>query len=171
MNICYSGGAQGADTIFGEEAEDIGHTVIHYRPNIVKQPNFPYQEAHNALLLANKTLKRTYPTSKKSIDNLLLRNYLQIKDSNRIYAITALDENLLPLGGTAWAVIMGINKGIEEIYLFDSIKNKWFEFSGIRFQETNDIPVPSGKYTGIGSRILTDNAIKEIKKLYLPVKI
>jgi hypothetical protein len=166
MNICYSGGAKGADSLFGKLAEKAKHQVIHFRPKDVTEGLATIADAE--LIKANVFLNRTYPTSRESVNNLLRRNYLQIYDTERIYAVTYLDENKIPKGGTAWAVIMGININVNEIYVFDQSKNTWFIWSGFGFIEihTRNIPNPSGKYTGIGSRILTDMGETAIKELY-----
>lgn len=164
MNICYSGGAKGADTLFGTLAEEAGHEVIHFRPKDVTEEIAKIADIE--LIKANGFLNRTYPTSKESVNNLLRRNYLQIKDTKCIYAVTYLDDNKTPFGGTAWAVIMGMNNHIP-IYLFDMITEKWYFSTYMGFYRTNCIPSkPSGKYTGIGSRVLTESGKNAIKELY-----
>jgi hypothetical protein len=166
MNICYSGGAKGADTLFGTLAKEAGHEVKHFRPKDVTEEIAKI--ANIELIKANGFLNRTYPTSEESVNNLLRRNYLQIYDTERIYAVTYLNENRIPKGGTAWAVVMGINMNIKEIYVFDQPMNAWFIWAGFGFIEIHkqNIPRPSGKYTGIGSRILIETGKQAIKELY-----
>lgn len=168
MNICYSGGAKGADTIFGEQAAKAGHKVVHYRPKDVKDPQLK-KVADIYLLAANDFLKRTYPTDKESVNDLLRRNYLQIEQADKIYAITPLNEDMIPYGGTAWAIAMGMIIGIEEIYVFDYVKDCWFSHIGLnKWDKLNDFPPkPEGEYAGIGSRILPANGVRAIEKLYL----
>lgn len=165
MNICYSGGAKGADTIFGEQAAKAGHKVVHYRPKNVKDPEIK-KLADQQLILANKYLKRTYPTDKESVNDLLRRNYLQIRTADKIYAVTPLNENMIPYGGTAWAIVMGMNYGIEEIYVFDYVKDCWYEYNGVSWNKVRYVPEPEGEYAGIGSRVLPENGVKVIKSLY-----
>lgn len=167
MNICYSGGAKGADTIFGEQAAKAGHTVVHYRPKDVKDPEIK-KLADQQLIRANKYLKRTYPTDKESVNDLLRRNYLQIQTVDKIYAVTPLNEDMIPYGGTAWAITMGMNIGVEEIYVFDYIKDSWYEYNGLLWLKLwVSPPKPEGEYAGIGSRVLPENGVQAIEKLYL----
>ena len=171
-NICYSGGAKGADLLFGECAEKAGHDVIHWTfgnrkgTHILTQNDLNF--ADNYLIKANETLKRTFPTEKEYINNLLRRNWFQIILSERIYAVTPLNENFIPYGGTAWAIVMGMNKGVKEIYVFDYAQDKWFFYNGYTWNEITlqDIPKPHGHYAGIGSRELPENGQQAIKDLY-----
>src|SRR4051812_27476324 len=113
QSVCYSGGAEGADTLFGEFAEAAGHAVIHYhfRSNKAKLKHhkilseFYLLQADPYLQDANKYIRRKYPTRTVDVDNLLRRNYWQIFDSTKIYAVTTLADRGIPLGGTAWAIV------------------------------------------------------------------
>ena len=167
MNICYSGGAKGADTIFGEQATKAGHKVVHYRPKDVKDPEIK-KLADQQLILANKFLKRTYPTDKESVNDLLRRNYLQIQRVCTVYAITPLDENMIPYGGTAWAITMAMNRKVCDIYVFDLVKGFWFSYNGLTWNKMYEPPPkPVGEYAGIGSRELPENGVQAIANLYL----
>lgn len=180
-NTCFSGGAEGADTLFGVLAEAAGHNVVHYhfRPNKAKQKNvkvlseFHLIQSDPYLIDANKYIKRKFPTRSLDVDNLLRRNYYQIEASQRIYAATTIGDNGIPLGGTAWAVMMGILKGINEVYVYDQAYSAWCKFKGydkskklVKWTKATGIPAPEGLYTGIGSRALTEDAVAAIHRLY-----
>jgi hypothetical protein len=179
-NICHSGGAKGADSIFGEHAIKHGHEVRHYgfqgqasTSSLIVLNELQLAEANQPLKDANKLLDRAFPTRSIYVNNLLRRNFYQIKETERIYAITPLEPIeetglfqeifpdrciALPAGGTGWAVTMGIQRGIREVYLFDWREEVWYKLKSfinnqMSWKETflSDIPKPHGSYTGIGS--------------------
>ncbi len=184
QNILFSGGAEGADSLFGECAEKIGHKVVHFGfegmklPSKIKEDNVCYlndvmlKEADVYLKRANLKLERSFPTKTYYTNNLLRRNYFQVKKSMSVYAVAALDlEKNIVLGGTGWAVQMAVDIKIPEVYVFDLKTSKWFYYEYVegKFHKMIDRPIkPTGYYTGIGSRPqnLTVEGIEAIRKLY-----
>jgi len=187
IDILYTGGAKGADTIFSDCADQVGHKVYQMTfPNhkisenvhgeFVTLTEHELKAADPFLKQANKTLKRGLGRS-LYVRNLLRRNYYQIKDTERVYAIAPIDSDTqLVEGGTAWAVTMAIDKKVPEIYVFDLNESKWFKY----MHERNFLqalwaapqggwqpPYPHGKYTGIGSCELTDAGKDAIYNLYI----
>lgn len=145
--------------------------------------------AHSYVIKANKTLKRTYPTKNNYINRILQRNYYQIKDVSSVYAVGLLDSQGNVNGGTAWAIQMFLDRmdinsinseGINmcPVYIFDQNKLKWHQANMMLNEEKtktiiwipideNQVPKPSGKYAGIGSRNITSSGREAIVKLYL----
>lgn len=183
-NVCFSGGAIGADHEFTLAARKAGHKVINYsftghksRDEVVILNAFRLIQADPYLCEANSYIKRRYPTMSDHTNNLLRRNYYQIVDTKRIYAVASLGERGVPAGGTAWAVVMGIIRKVPEIYLFDQEKQIWLQFGCINkdrsFQWYGEsllspvhLPKPIGLYTGIGSRDLSEVGKLAIHSLY-----
>jgi|SRR5271157_1017516 len=181
-NICYSGGCAGADELFGNCAKEVGHDVIHYVFRGMKTNckelsylnDLQLLQADICLKKANKYLKRTFPCKSVYVNNLLRRNYYQIMNVERIYAISSLNSNGYVEGGTGWTVTMGILENVPEVYLFDIKKNHWFTHE-VSFSNPiclwypiliKDIPFPSGNYAGIGKHDLPENGINAIRELY-----
>jgi hypothetical protein len=184
-NVCHSGGSKGADQLFGELAKGAGHEVRHYsflnhhspcdKDMMVELNAMALGFANEHLIRANRTMKRTFPTRSEYVNNLLRRNYFQVKDSDRIYASTWFDEHMMPQGGTAWAIVMGLNLGLKEVYNFDWSRGKWFTHDRVSSPKSvwveiklKDIPRPFGHYAGIGSSELPDNGRVAIMSLYDP---
>lgn len=175
INTLYSGGAEGADTIFSECAQKNGHSVVNYSfpghfnncdIGKVLLTDKELLVADPFLKKANKVLKRTFPTTKIYVNELLRRNYYQIKDSDNLYAVSNIVDNKV-LGGTAWAVTMFLQKNPEKFcYIYDMITNYWWAYSLSNIKLLLTIPKPENKYTGIGSRVLSNQGILAIKKLY-----
>ena len=187
-NICFSGGSKGADQLFGELADAEGHSVFHWsfqnhhscgrESQTQVLPAVKLLEADLHLNVANEYLDPNFPTRSEYVNNLLRRNYYQIHVSERIYASCAFDDDMKPLGGTAWAIIMGINQNINEVWVFDHTRDQWYSFER-KYYQTNQrqadewwpikldsIPPPHGLYAGIGSSELPENGRRAIRKLY-----
>lgn len=176
-NICLSGGADGADLLFGEYALKNDHSLIHWsfsthypklqKEYVVKINSEELIEADPLLIETNKFLNRKFPTSSNHINNLLRRSFFQIIDTQTVYAVSSIKNNVVN-GGTAWAIYMYlVLHDFKDcpVYVFCQISNQWFTWDGI-WKQTNDIPQPKNVYTGIGTRKLENNGIYAIKSLY-----
>ena len=84
--MCLSGGADGADVVWGMAAEAAGHEVVHWSfaghkssANYLSELNdTQLRVADHYLELANKSLQRKWPTTNPVVNNLLRRNFYQI---------------------------------------------------------------------------------------------
>lgn len=102
-NICLSGGAAGADTLWGEEAVKLGHQVIHWSfeghkyhcpsEHVVRLDLDLLKEADIHLEEANLSMKRYIPYYKPWLINLLRRNWFQVKYAHSVYAVGTLNDN------------------------------------------------------------------------------
>lgn len=184
MNVCFSGGASGADVAWGLKAKEAGHDVIHFsfsrhragtqeNLHILSSEELAVADPH--LITASKSLKRSVPFFKPAIANLLRRNWYQINQTERVYAVSKIDPMANSRtgvdGGTAWAIEMAIDHGVPEIHLFDQLKEKWFYWNCARWLEGNLPPKPKGLWTGIGSRDLSDAGLQSIIDVFNQSKI
>lgn len=183
-NCCHSGGAKGADKLFGELATSVGHDVRHYgfeghhspcpREQIITLNALALGVADGHLRKANYSIGRKFPTRSEYVNNLLRRNYYQVCNSTSIFASCAFDRDMKPEGGTAWALVMGINMYVPNIHVFDWSRDVWLRYNygqhtlGARWEEVEreSVPMPEGHYAGIGSSELPDNGAREIIWLY-----
>ena len=157
--------------LFGDVAVADGHNVIHYGFDGMKAK---VKKLHmltpvkletadpfvgEAAILLNRGLPR-----ENYVKNLIRRNYFQVKDAERVYAITRWNlkkgsttgETMEgQLGrGTGWTVAMAMILKIPEIYLFVMEKDCWYIYNHkiSQWQTSASPPKPHGRYTGIGSR-------------------
>lgn len=174
-NVCYSGGAKGADLTFGLWAARNQHAVVHYtfegkggykgeHARVLTQEQLA--EAKEAVKEAGLSLGRNVPRD-PVVKNLINRNYYQVKDAERVYAVTrwnlAKDDDHGSTvegelgGGTGWAVQMAIQRRCPEIYLYALERAQWYAWSqdsGCNWKRVESVPRPHGRYAGIGSREL-----------------
>jgi hypothetical protein len=176
-NICMSGGAIGADLQWGAIAGCMGHTVIHWGfaghrtdappQEVVKLTDEQLDVANEHCKRASLSLKRYYPPKSEFVKNLLRRNYYQICESDRVYAIAEIVDNQVQ-GGTAWAVQMFIDKNngdVCEVYVFDQDQDCWFMWGGAIWVAVDQPPTPHGVWAGIGTRKLRDNGKNAIRAI------
>ena len=177
VNVCYSGGAVGADSLFSECAEKIGHKVVNYVfkghkskcNGLVFLTDDELRIADDKLKIVAKILGKKLPYYNPFVFNLLRRNYYQSINSKRIYSAARLNNDECTVkSGTGWSIELAKLNGVQEIYIFNMEDNSWKSWNGFLFEniDFNDIPKPSGHYGGIGSRELTEEAVKQIKMLY-----
>lgn len=167
-----SGGAKGADTQWDIIGHEYGVTIHHHywygKMNPKSKPEDKiseedFLEGCEMVRSANLILKR------KSIEkymNLLARNWLQVKNSEAIYAISTLKSKKEVNGGTGWAVCFGIMHN-KMVYVFDQDKLEWYKYSYILDQFIKcEIPILTEKYAGIGTREINEDGIRAIHDVY-----
>jgi hypothetical protein len=185
-NICYSGGAAGADQFFGQQAAKAGHLVFHLSfPNhnckivetnlikVIRLPEKTLEEADPFVTDVNENvLHRQFVPDGSYVCNLLRRNIWQIADSRAVYAVQTVLADSTVRGGTAWATHAAIRAGIEHVYVFDLDLCSWLQFDGTpdrlswKHISEKKIKRPEGAYTGIGTTTLPDIAKDAICRLY-----
>jgi hypothetical protein len=172
---CYSGGAQGADTIFELESLKRGFKVVAYSfdghntrssNTLVLTPNH-LKEGLKHIEIANKRLNRNLSNSSLYVKNLIARDWFQVKNSEAIFAIGRLQTENIVAGGTGYAVSCAIDNK-KPVYLFEQNDNIWYyyDYESDRFEIYENIPVLTERFAGIGTREINDNGIKAIKSLF-----
>ena len=166
----HSGGAVGSDSYWGEIGEKYGVTSKHYHAQGSSTPkgNTPVSrenllEADAHLLKANETLKRKFPTSNEYVNNLLRRNWQQVKNADAIFAVSTIKDNIVE-GGTGWAVQMAIDNN-KPVYVFDQNTNKWYKYNNGTWVET-ETPTLTKNFAGIGTRNLSESGKRAIEEVY-----
>jgi len=175
--VNHSGGARGADDVWGNIGEEYGITSRHYYVEGNKTPkgNTPVTQeqanvADSALVKANETLQKTFPTSNTYVNNLLRRNYYQVVNSDAVFAITEIKREGsrvgIPQGGTGWAVQMAVDMG-KPVAVFSQNTNQWFSWDGASGKWLQiDTPTLTKNFAGIGTRNLNTVGRKAIKEVY-----
>lgn len=171
-NLCLSGGAEGADLQWGMMAGHIGHSVIHWsftghksqapQSEVVVLDDASLEEADEFLKRANTTLKRRFPGKSRFVNNLLRRNYYQVRWASSVYGVGVMKNGQVQ-GGTAWATQMYMDRFIHDneymydckLYFFDQNINKWMQWKGEWKELEGQPPAPTGIWTGIGTRELS----------------
>lgn len=170
QNVCYSGGAAGADRLFGLWASANGQSEIHLsfkkhkhhvnNETVLELPQsiLSDKEVQVKLQKANMKLERKVPQVGSYVYNLLARNAFQVIVTDRVYALAKIVAPDQIDGGTAWATQMFIdNTESPEIYIYNLLDNKPYKYCNEtkEYKEVSTVPTPHGRWTGIGSRSAT----------------
>lgn len=173
-NLCLSGGADGADLQWGMMAGRIGHSVIHWsfqghksqapESEIVRLDDASLAEADEVLKRANKTIKRRFPGKSRFVNNLLRRNFYQVRWSESLYGVGEMKSGQVQ-GGTAWAVQMYMDRFTHDgepmescrLYFYDQATDRWMSWQGEWQIMEEQPPMPKGIWTGVGTRELSNN--------------
>lgn len=173
--INHSGGAIGSDSYWDSIGRKFGvKNHVHYYPKGNKnfRGNKPLRK--NELLLAdqylnrvNEILKRRFPAENEYVNNLLRRNYYQVKNADMVVAVGTINNDRVE-GGTGWAVHMAplLNK---RAFVFDQIKNEWYKLSKGGFRRC-DVPELTRNFAGIGTREINAFGKKAIYNVYSKTK-
>lgn len=184
----HSGGATGADSIWGKIGEAFGITNNHYYwGNKTPNGNFEIskEDFEEGRIKAAEAAKLNYGAKFTRVNSpLLARNWAQVKYADAVYAIAPIakkGEKLFPnqkndtrialfdgavKGGTGYAVGMAIIAK-KPVYVFDDGgTNKWYTYNyDTKQMEETSTPILTNNFAGIGSRKITDagkNAINDV---------
>ena len=166
----FSGEAEGSDLYWRGIANQHGIKGKDFTTNNIDKVN--REEATDKVIQANKTLNRVFPvqpnkerTQKQAdyINNLILRDWLQVKNADTIIAIGRLKNGIVE-GGTGWAVQMAINEG-KPVYVFSQNSGKWYKNINGKW-ESSDVPTLTPNFAGIGTRELNDAGKQAIVDIF-----
>lgn len=163
--VNHSGGAVGSDSYWGSIGEKYGVKSNHYYHG-AKTPagnvaitEEQFNEGKQKVLQANRTLNRR---PDRYMD-LLARNWVQVKNSDSIFAIGHLKDGIVD-GGTGWAVQMAIDAE-KPVYVFDQERGEWFKNISGQWSRS-DVPILTPNFAGIGTRQLNDAGKRAIEAVY-----
>jgi hypothetical protein len=174
--ILFSGGAPGAEAVFGESAERHGVEEVNFtfdghrivRSRGVRVLNHEELEAGDVSLeYVARLLGRRYsdaPTIRKVLQTL----WYQVNSGQEVYVVGTILDDLTVRGGTGWGAEFAklCNK---PLFVFDQSKNGWFRWSGSAWESLSAAEAPviaHPHFTGTGTRTLADNGKKAIDELF-----
>ena len=170
--VNHSGGADGADSYWGDIGEKYGVPSNHYYyKNRTPKGNVPitdaqFKEGWNHVLIALKSLGRA-ETKKPHLQYLLARTWWQVKNSDAVFAVAPriYGKNTVEKG-TGYAVQMAIDSG-KPVYLFNLASNHWEKYdTGSRGWVECSTPTLTRHFAGVGARDLTPAGQRAIEDVY-----
>ena len=182
FGVGMSGAAPGADAIWSKVLNKYGFPVIHYIPaaegrsrafkrfeklrNEGKLKGVGVTLSDSELMLAGPAVEKANITLDRNISQMsrqgyeyVLRNWFQVRNAESLYAVAPIETQGKNAGrevqgGTGWAVQMGIDKGMKDVFVYDPFQSSWFQWNpgGNRFQAINGTPKLKANPALIGSR-------------------
>jgi len=128
------------------------------------------RQADERLAIANRTLRRTWPPATDYSANLLRRDWYQVRNAQRVYAVARFGTDRQIEGGTAWGVTMFVdlhNGQPCEAYLFEPSLQRWLTWNSA-WRPIGAPPPPHGIWAGIGTRNLDATGEAAIAALLAP---
>lgn len=172
--ICHSGGCPGSDMKWENEGNKYGVKTIAYSFGGHKQEGKNREilsteqlnEGFQNVLIANKVIKRYPQGQARYIQNLLARNWFQVKNSETVFAVGKFLDEQKVSGGTGWAVQMAVDSK-KPVFVFDQEKNQWhkYHYDYQRFIVIEYIPALTENFAGIGTRDINDNGMVAIEQI------
>lgn len=190
-NTLVSGGAMGADRVFGRHAAQAGFAVIHL---LGPSPFASASPQEQCVTVPNSLLTQTEPALRKAARHLckpvpkpgygkkfVQRNYYQVRYADAVYAVgwKSTKKCLLDIeGGTGWSCQLYVNRfqplGPEpasqcRLYFYEQQSNQWLRWQPLSSEWEPLIapPRPAGHCAGVGSRSLTQDGARVIECLFL----
>lgn len=165
--VNHSGGANGADSYWGDVGEAYGVKSNHYYKDKTPKGNVQitkeqFEEGLIKAKEAAKALGRNW-SNNSYVQGLLSRNWQQVKNADAIFAIGTINGKYVD-GGTGYAIAMAVIEG-KPIYVFDQNKNNWYERTSTGWKKITT-PTLTPNFAGIGSRNLTDLGKQAIEDVY-----
>jgi hypothetical protein len=173
----HSGGCPGADMAWETEGDKQGIETIAYSfHNHVQESKNPkiltieeLSEGFEHVKIASKSLKRNIYNLYPYVRNLLSRNWFQVKNSEKVFAVGKfMDKSKKYVsGGTGWAVQMAVDNK-KTVYLFDQEETKsWFKYNyeTSQFEPIEGVPLLSTHFAGIGTRELNEYGLYAIQRV------
>lgn len=170
-----SGGANGAENLFGECAEKFGLNEQTFtfagreltrQRGLVELSNAELHEGEVSNLYLKNHLQRNFsntPAFRKIIQTI----WHQVTTAGEVFVVGKLEDNKTVKGGTGWAAELGRHLH-KPVYVFDQEQKKWFSsLPGQVSWEPIDQPrITKARFTGTGSRNLTKDGEEAIRTLF-----
>jgi hypothetical protein len=163
--ILFSGGAPGAETRFGEIAEQYGVEEVNFTFD-----GHPVTRTRGIRVLNHEELQqgdvsRTFPHT-DMFRKILQTIWFQVNNGQEIYVIGTIQADDTVKGGTGWGAEFAkiCNK---PLFVFDQDRDGWFTWSKDHWTPCTDAPVIThAHFTGTGTRNLAETGAKAIEDLF-----
>ncbi|MFV0422890.1 hypothetical protein [Oleidesulfovibrio sp.] len=171
--ILYSGGARGAESVFGQLAEEFGLEEVNY-----SFEGHQSERGRGVRVLTNEELALK-DVSLTYVSRLMNRNYTsaplfrkvlqsicwQVSSGHEVFVVGSIMEDHTVKGGTGWGAEFAkiCNK---PLYVFDQDRGNWYRWDKNHWQLVEAPVVRHRHFTATGTRFMQDNGIKAIRDLF-----
>lgn len=172
--ILYSGGAIGAEQVFGENAEKFGIDEVNFsfegretaRARGIRILN--HEELKNgdvSLDYISKLLNRQFSDT-ASFKKIIQTIWHQVNSSREIFVIGEIMPDNTVKGGTGWGAEFAkiCNK---KLYIFDQTKGGWFTWDHQEWKEVQNPVISEFHFCGTGTRHISAEGKKAIDELFV----
>ncbi|RUM38307.1 MAG: hypothetical protein DSY58_02425 [Desulfobulbus sp.] len=169
----YHGGLKGAETAFGELAEQYGANEVIFTfdghrlnrdRNAVTLSEEDLQRGDISMEIASRMMNRTYYETEK-IRRVLQAIFHMVNKGHQVFVIGTILEDNSVKGGTGWAVELAklFNR---PLHVYDQNHEGWFTWKNDGWQPEETPTIAYDTFVGSGTRYLSDKGKAAIEKLY-----
>lgn len=171
--ILYSGGARGAESVFGQIAEEFGLEEVNYSFEGHQTERGRGVRVLTSEELALKDVSLTY------VSRLMNRNYTsaplfrkvlqsicwQVSSGHEVFVVGSIMDDHTVKGGTGWGAEFAkiCNK---PLYVFDQDRGNWYRWDKAQWQLVEAPVVSHRHFTATGTRFMQENGVAAIRDLF-----
>ncbi|MEI6127427.1 MAG: hypothetical protein WCQ99_12845 [Pseudomonadota bacterium] len=168
-----SGGAQGAEAVFGECAEKWalqeinfsfeGHQTARTR-GLVNLTCNELAQGHVSDVYINAKMHRTYPNT-PLFRKVLQSIWHQVNTAGEVFVVGEIQPDATVRGGTGWAAELS-KHWKKPVHVFDQIKNLWYTWNSGTWAEESDPVITRIRFAGTGTRFINDQGRAAVQSLF-----
>jgi hypothetical protein len=169
----FSGGAPGAESVFGELAETWGIREVnfsfegHDQARDSSRYTLSDQELSSgdvSLLYVKRRLNRKFAGQGPKIKKVLQTLWHQVSRAQQVFVVGMIQENDTVVGGTGWSVELA-RMWHKDLWVFDQERLAWFKWDGQSWNR--GVPVITAPlFCGTGSRKTEDGTYAALQALF-----
>ena len=168
-----SGGAKGAETLFGEAAERWGLGEINFTfagreskrqrgLEVLSEEALERGSVSRAYITAQ--LHRSFPKT-DTFRRILKMIWHQVATAGEVFAIGTIQEDGTVRGGTGWGVELARHFH-KRAYVFDQEREGWFRWRDDAWQEIEAPIIRRTRFAGTGTRFPSEAAARAVEELF-----
>lgn len=168
-----SGGAQGAEAMFGQCAEQWGLHEINFSfdghepartKNIVRLSGSELAQGEVSDAYLSAQMHRQYPTT-PLFRRVLQSIWHQVSTAGEVFVVGVVQPDGTVRGGTGWAAELA-KHWRKPVHVYDQGRNLWFAWRDGAWIEAPLPVITRTRFTGTGTRFLTDQGRAAIMALF-----
>ena len=168
-----SGGANGAETAFGEAAERWGLGEVNFSfegretarlRGVVELSDAELERGSVSEAYIKAQLHRSFPDT-ATFQRLLKSIWHQVSTAGEVFSVGEILDDETVKGGTGWGAELA--KHLKKpVHVFDQKKNHWFRWQGDGWTQVEAPRIRRARFTGTGTRFLSDAGRQAIEDLF-----
>jgi hypothetical protein len=171
--VLLSGGAPGAESVFGQCAEAWGlgeenytfpgHKRIRSR-GLVVLSEADLEQGHVSPVYLKTQMHRSY-SDMATINKVIQSIWHQVNTASEVFVVGTINADATVQGGTGWAAELG-RHWRKRVFIYDQGKNIWFRWNNDSWIIEKEPCITGARFTGTGTRDLTDQGREAIRTLF-----
>lgn len=168
-----SGGANGAEAAFGEAAERWGLGEITFsfagrqtarQRGVVELSEAELERGSVSETYIKAQLHRSFPAT-DSFQRLLKSIWHQVSTAGEVFAVGEILDDATVKGGTGWGAELAKHLR-KPLHVYDQTKDHWFRWHRDSWTQVEPPRIHRTRFTGTGTRFLSDAGRKAIDDLF-----